>query len=206
MKKSLVLAAFAAAAVILGSTPVSAGPIRGAIQEFRANHGHGGCSTMTTTASVQAQAAPCGGCGGTTSVSATSSVALTQGGGLAQQKAEQAASRGFKGHVGGAINGTNEGTGFSTVSAQDAVQHCCYWGRLHASDIGVARGPDGWYACVQYGGAGPVRTLASGLVQTAGATIQSTGHVIQSIGQAVSGPTCKGPNCVQQYPGTVILR
>lgn len=66
----------------------------------------------------------------------------------AQGSAEIQASRGRMGHVGG--NCGCEGVGFSTRSAQDAIRSCCYWGRRTPVDIGVARGRNGWYACVRY--------------------------------------------------------
>lgn len=45
---------------------------------------------------------------------------------------------------------TKEGIGFSSVSAQDAIRHCCYWGQAQPVSIGVRRGIGGWYATVQY--------------------------------------------------------
>ena len=73
------------------------------------------------------------------------------GSGLAQSKAQRAASMGLKNHVGGGLGGARyEGVGWSTVSAQSAIQACCYWGRRPVAEIGVARGVDGWYACVLY--------------------------------------------------------
>ncbi|MGI9519975.1 MAG: hypothetical protein ACR2NP_23170 [Pirellulaceae bacterium] len=73
------------------------------------------------------------------------------GGGLAQSKAQRAASMRMKGHVGGGLGGARyEGVGWSTVSAQSAIQSCCYWGRRPVAEVGVARGADGWYACVLY--------------------------------------------------------
>jgi len=73
------------------------------------------------------------------------------GSGLAQSKAQRAASMGTKGHVGGGLGGARyEGVGWSTVSAQSAIQSCCYWGRRPVAEVGVARGSDGWYACVLY--------------------------------------------------------
>lgn len=72
-------------------------------------------------------------------------------GGLAQQKAETQARSGRCFHPGGSFGGgTHEGCGFSTVSADDAVRHCCYWGQRTPIDIGVARGANGWYATVIY--------------------------------------------------------
>ena len=74
------------------------------------------------------------------------------GSGLAQQKANQAAQRNLRGHVGGGLGGARyEGVGWSSVSAQQAIQQCCYWGTRPVSQIGVSRGSDGcWYACVLY--------------------------------------------------------
>lgn len=74
------------------------------------------------------------------------------GSGVAQQKANLAASRGMRGrHVGGGFGGGNyEGVGFSTSSPQQAIQSACYWGQRPVHQIGVARGADGWYATVLY--------------------------------------------------------
>lgn len=66
----------------------------------------------------------------------------------AQGVAELQARSGSNRHFGG--NTGYEGVGFSTRSADDAIRSCCYWGRLSPRDIGVARGPNGWYACVRY--------------------------------------------------------
>ncbi len=71
--------------------------------------------------------------------------------GLAQQKAEVQASQGRMRHIGGSFGaGRFEGVGFSTVSADHAIQQCCYWNQKQPVDIGVARGTDGWYATVLY--------------------------------------------------------
>jgi len=72
--------------------------------------------------------------------------------GLAQSKAQQAASSGFRGHIGGGLGGARyEGVGWSNQSAQAAIEHCCYWGTRPTAQIGVSRGSDGlWYACVLY--------------------------------------------------------
>jgi len=43
-----------------------------------------------------------------------------------------------------------EGVGFSTVSPQDAIRHCCYWGQRTPVSIDVRRGTGGWFAVVQY--------------------------------------------------------
>lgn len=73
------------------------------------------------------------------------------GGGLAQSKAQIQAQAGRCFHPGGSFGGgTHEGCGFSSVSADDAVRHCCYWGQRTPIDIGVARGANGWYATVIY--------------------------------------------------------
>ena len=71
--------------------------------------------------------------------------------GLAQQKSNTQASQGKMRHLGGGFGGGRyEGVGFSSVSAQDAIRRCCYWGQKTPIDIGVARGPKGWYATVIY--------------------------------------------------------
>lgn len=73
------------------------------------------------------------------------------GGGVAQGKAETQARSGRCFHPGGSLGGgTHEGCGFSSVSADDAVRRCCYWGQRTPIDIGVARGANGWYATVLY--------------------------------------------------------
>lgn len=74
------------------------------------------------------------------------------GGGSAQYKAQQAALMQLKGHVGGGMcqGAKFEGVGWSTGSAQDAIQRCCYWGTRPVAQIGTYKGNDGWYACVMY--------------------------------------------------------
>lgn len=70
---------------------------------------------------------------------------------IAQQKAQQQAAEGRCRHVGGSMgSGQYEGVGFSTVSADQAISRCCYWGQRTAIGIGVARGRNGWYATVLY--------------------------------------------------------
>jgi hypothetical protein len=66
----------------------------------------------------------------------------------AQGVAEIQASRGSMGHCGG--NSGYEGVGFSSNSADAAIKNCCYWGQRTPIEIGVARGRNGWYACVRY--------------------------------------------------------
>lgn len=73
------------------------------------------------------------------------------GSGIAQAKAETQARAGRMFHPGGSMgSGTHEGVGFSSVSAEDAIRRCCYFGRLPVVETGVARGSNGWYACVIY--------------------------------------------------------
>ena len=83
---------------------------------------------------------------------ATYSSASTASSGLAQTKAVQAANGGVRGHIGGSLGGAKyEGVGWSSISPQSAIQHCCYWGTRPVAEIGVSRGQDGlWYACVLY--------------------------------------------------------
>lgn len=70
---------------------------------------------------------------------------------VAQAKAEQQASEGRTRHVGGGFGGgAYEGVGFSTYSSEQAIAKCCYWGQRTPIGIGVARGHNGWYACVLY--------------------------------------------------------
>ena len=72
--------------------------------------------------------------------------------GLAQRKAQQAANGRIRGHIGGGLGGARyEGVGWSSQSAQAAIQQCCYWGTRPTAQIGVSKGADGlWYACVLY--------------------------------------------------------
>ena len=72
--------------------------------------------------------------------------------GLAQSKAVQAAQMGLQGHLGSGLGGARyEGVGWSNQSAQQAIEHCCYWGQRPTAQIGVSQGADGlWYACVLY--------------------------------------------------------
>ena len=72
--------------------------------------------------------------------------------GLAQRKAQQAASGSVRGHIGGSLGGARyEGVGWSNRSPQAAIEQCCYWGTRPTAQIGVSRSSDGyWYACVLY--------------------------------------------------------
>jgi hypothetical protein len=67
----------------------------------------------------------------------------------AQSDAETMARTGILRHC-GRNGGRMEGVGFSTVSADAAIKSCCYWGTRKPREIGVARGPRGWFACVRY--------------------------------------------------------
>ena len=67
----------------------------------------------------------------------------------AQQDAETMARTGILRHC-GRNGGRREGIGFSTVSADDAVKRCCYYGRYRIVERGVARGKFGWYAVLRY--------------------------------------------------------
>lgn len=66
----------------------------------------------------------------------------------AQDSAEASARAGRMAHRGGSY--AYEGVGYSTRSAQDAIHNCCYWGKRTPVEIGVARGRNGWFACVRY--------------------------------------------------------
>jgi len=66
----------------------------------------------------------------------------------AQESANISASQGRMAHRGGSYR--YEGVGYSTRSAQDAIHNCCYWGKRTPVEIGVARGRNGWFACVRY--------------------------------------------------------
>lgn len=67
----------------------------------------------------------------------------------AQDAAIVLARRGSLVHTG---CGQTEGIGFSTTSADAAIQRCCYWGRKTPTDIGVAYSHvrRGWFAVVRY--------------------------------------------------------
>jgi hypothetical protein len=72
----------------------------------------------------------------------------------AQQDAEQMARTGVLRHCGTA-GGRREGIGFSSSSAQQAVESSCYYrdaqrGRYRIVEKGVARGPRGWFAVIRY--------------------------------------------------------
>lgn len=86
---------------------------------------------------------------GNTSVSGT----VYSGGpqAVAQAKAQRSASMRFKGHLGGGFGGGRaEGVGFSTRSAQDALNNCCFTGQRPVAGSAVVRGSDGWYAVKIY--------------------------------------------------------
>ena len=72
----------------------------------------------------------------------------------AQQDAEVMARSGVLRHCGTA-GGRREGIGFSTSSAQRAVESSCFYrdamrGRYRIVEKGVAHGPSGWFAVIRY--------------------------------------------------------
>ena len=67
----------------------------------------------------------------------------------AQADAECMAREGRMRHC-GRNGGRREGVGFSTTGPDQAIRACCFWGKYRAREVGVARGPRGWYACVRY--------------------------------------------------------
>jgi hypothetical protein len=72
----------------------------------------------------------------------------------AQQQAEENARTGRLTHC-SVLNGRREGIGFSTSSAQRAIESSCYYsdamrGRYRIVERGVARGPRGWFAVIRY--------------------------------------------------------
>jgi len=72
----------------------------------------------------------------------------------AQQQAEENARTGRMAHC-RFLNGKREGVGFSSSSAQQAVESCCFYrdaqrGRYRIVEKGVARGPRGWFAVIRY--------------------------------------------------------
>ena len=70
---------------------------------------------------------------------------------VASAKANRAASSRIKGHLGGGFGGANaEGVGFSTYSAQSALNNCCFTGKRRVAGSAVVRGSDGWYAVKLY--------------------------------------------------------
>ena len=70
---------------------------------------------------------------------------------VASNKASHAAARGIRGHVGGGFGGGHaEGVGFSTRSAADALNNCCFTGQRKVAGSSVVRGKGGWYAVKIY--------------------------------------------------------
>jgi hypothetical protein len=72
----------------------------------------------------------------------------------AQAQADENARTGRMAHC-RFLNGKREGVGFSSSSAQQAVESCCFWrdaqrGRYRIVEQGVARGPRGWFAVIRY--------------------------------------------------------
>jgi hypothetical protein len=72
----------------------------------------------------------------------------------AQQQAEENARTGRMAHC-RFLNGKREGVGYSSSSAQRAIESSCFWrdaqrGRYRIVEQGVARGPRGWFAVIRY--------------------------------------------------------
>ena len=66
---------------------------------------------------------------------------------VASAKASYKASRGITGHVGGSFGGARyEGVGFSTASAQAALNNCCYTGQKRVAGSAVVKGARGYFA------------------------------------------------------------
>jgi hypothetical protein len=89
----------------------------------------------------------------TTHVTKSSSSVSFSGGpqDVASAKASRMASNGVLRHLGGGYGGANaEGIGFSTRSASDALNNCCFTGQKKVAGSSVVRGKSGWYACKIY--------------------------------------------------------
>jgi hypothetical protein len=72
----------------------------------------------------------------------------------AQQQADENARTGRMAHC-RFLNGKREGVGYSSSSARQALESCCYYrdaqrGRYRIVEQGVARGPCGWFAVIRY--------------------------------------------------------
>jgi hypothetical protein len=72
----------------------------------------------------------------------------------AQQQAEENARTGRMAHC-RFLNGKREGVGYSSSSAQQAIESSCFYkdamrGRYRIVEKGVARGPRGWFAVIRY--------------------------------------------------------
>jgi hypothetical protein len=72
----------------------------------------------------------------------------------AQQQAEENARTGRLAHC-RVLNGRREGVGFSSSSARQAIESCCFFrdaqrGRYRIVEQGVARGPRGWFAVLRF--------------------------------------------------------
>jgi hypothetical protein len=72
----------------------------------------------------------------------------------AQQQADENARSGRMAHC-RILNGRREGIGFSSSSARQAIESCCFYreaqrGRYRIVEQGVARGPRGWFAVIRY--------------------------------------------------------
>lgn len=72
----------------------------------------------------------------------------------AQEQANENARTGRMAHC-RVLNGRREGVGFSSSSARQALESCCFFqdaqrGRYRIVEQAVARGPRGWFAVIRY--------------------------------------------------------
>jgi hypothetical protein len=66
----------------------------------------------------------------------------------ALESATISAQNGVAAHRGGSY--AFEGVGFSTVSADQALRNCCYYGQRQIVESAVVQGNRGWFACIRY--------------------------------------------------------
>lgn len=66
----------------------------------------------------------------------------------ALESATISAQTGVAAHRGGSY--AFEGVGFSTVSADQALRNCCYYGQRQIVESAVVQGNRGWFACIRY--------------------------------------------------------
>ena len=66
----------------------------------------------------------------------------------AHESASLSAQIGVCAHRGGVY--AFEGVGYSSVSADQALRNCCYYGQRTIVESAVVRGDRGWFACVRY--------------------------------------------------------
>jgi len=66
----------------------------------------------------------------------------------ALESATISAQTGVAAHRGGSY--AYEGVGFSTVSADQALRNCCFYGQRQIVESAVVQGNRGWFACIRY--------------------------------------------------------